>query len=412
MADTESFIVALQDALNHLDDRIALEGSPLLAMLSLMDSEDPVKALQQALTDAIRALEPAGLMDADAVSRRRYEVLHGRYLDHLTQRAVAERLGVGARHLRRVQDDAVEWLSRYLAMEFDLKEREPEARVRGATRPEAGHQADINREMRWLIESSREQTAEVAIAIHGAMDLAEPLAERYNVRLAFHCDTPCPTAALPETILRQILLNLVSGMIPQLPAGSLVTVVAHQAQDLVKVSVTASPAQRGTSCLRGIEGAGAEMSRRLAALYGGEVVLAEADGVVVATVSLSTIQREFTVLAIEDNQDTLRMWRRFLQQTCFQLVEAVDPTQALDLAAELQPDVVVLDIMLGGVDGWDLLRRLRKHPATSAIPVVVCSVLPQQPLAESLGAAGFIRKPVTGRDFRAAVASQTAAAVH
>jgi len=54
-----------------------------------------------------------------------------------------------------------------------------------------------------------------------------------------------------------------------------------------------------------------------------------------------------------------------------------------------------LDVMLPGIDGWELLGQLREHPQTSCIPVVVCTILPQEPLALALGAAAFLRKPVS-----------------
>ncbi len=47
------------------------------------------------------------------------------------------------------------------------------------------------------------------------------------------------------------------------------------------------------------------------------------------------------------------------------------------------------------MDGWEVLGRLLRHPTTAHIPVIICSIVPQNELATSLGAAGFIRKPVS-----------------
>ena len=54
-----------------------------------------------------------------------------------------------------------------------------------------------------------------------------------------------------------------------------------------------------------------------------------------------------------------------------------------------------MDVMLPHIDGWDLLGRLREHPQTHGIPIVVCSILAEEQLALDLGAAAFIRKPVS-----------------
>ena len=66
--------------------------------------------------------------------------------------------------------------------------------------------------------------------------------------------------------------------------------------------------------------------------------------------------------------------------------------------------------MMPGIDGWKLLGQLKHHPATSAIPVIVCTILPQEEIALSAGASAFIRKPTTRQAFRAVLESQIAEA--
>jgi CheY-like chemotaxis protein len=61
--------------------------------------------------------------------------------------------------------------------------------------------------------------------------------------------------------------------------------------------------------------------------------------------------------------------------------------------------VVLLDVMMPEVDGWELLGQLRQNPATSHLPVVVCTILPQEELARSLGANAFLQKPISRDDF-------------
>jgi CheY-like chemotaxis protein len=61
----------------------------------------------------------------------------------------------------------------------------------------------------------------------------------------------------------------------------------------------------------------------------------------------------------------------------------------------------VLDVMMPGRDGWTLLGQLREHPGTCDIPVVVCTILSQEGLATALGAADYVRKPVSRSQFLA-----------
>jgi CheY-like chemotaxis protein len=64
--------------------------------------------------------------------------------------------------------------------------------------------------------------------------------------------------------------------------------------------------------------------------------------------------------------------------------------------------------MLPGVDGWEILGRLREHPTTSSVPVIISTILLQEDLALSLGAAGFLRKPFTQTALLAALDQQAA----
>ena len=62
---------------------------------------------------------------------------------------------------------------------------------------------------------------------------------------------------------------------------------------------------------------------------------------------------------------------------------------------EVSPKFIILDVMLPGTDGWELLGRLREYPQTRAVPIIVCTILPQEEFALALGAAGFLQKPVS-----------------
>lgn len=101
------------------------------------------------------------------------------------------------------------------------------------------------------------------------------------------------------------------------------------------------------------------------------------------------------VLAVDDNEDTLRLLDRYLYGTRYRLVPETDPQRAQEAAESLRPAVVILDVMMPQVDGWRVLGRLRSHPATGHIPVVVCTILAEEELALTLGAAACLRKPVT-----------------
>jgi CheY-like chemotaxis protein len=105
--------------------------------------------------------------------------------------------------------------------------------------------------------------------------------------------------------------------------------------------------------------------------------------------------RQWTVLVIDDNEDALHLLKRYLVDTPYRFVGALDAQRGLELAKDKTPDLIVLDVMMPQTDGWTLLGALREHPTTRGIPLIVCTILTEKDLAYALGAADFIRKPVS-----------------
>ena len=66
-----------------------------------------------------------------------------------------------------------------------------------------------------------------------------------------------------------------------------------------------------------------------------------------------------------------------------------------DELAKASPDVILLDVLMPQLDGWDILQQLKTRPETQHVPVVICSVLSQPRLAVALGAADVLRKPIS-----------------
>jgi CheY-like chemotaxis protein len=132
------------------------------------------------------------------------------------------------------------------------------------------------------------------------------------------------------------------------------------------------------------------MAQRLMALSGGSLLVHSRGGV---TLTLPLAQPA-PVLLIDDNQDALQLFQRYLTGTRYHPVVTRDPVEGLALAQEMMPQTILVDVMLPGMDGWEVLARLRRHPATERIPVIICTILPEEQLAWSLGASGFLRKPL------------------
>jgi len=113
-----------------------------------------------------------------------------------------------------------------------------------------------------------------------------------------------------------------------------------------------------------------------------------------------------TILFIEDNPDTLQLYQRYLAGTGYRFASAATDDQISAALAEVVPQAIVLDVMLSGMDGWEVLGRLRTHPRTQDVPVIMCSILPLEQLARNLGAAAFLQKPVSREALLAKLAGQ------
>jgi two-component system, cell cycle response regulator DivK len=102
------------------------------------------------------------------------------------------------------------------------------------------------------------------------------------------------------------------------------------------------------------------------------------------------------VVVVEDHADSREMYVHGLAMFGFRTAEAGDGQEAIRLAVELKPDVIVTDLSLPGLDGCDLIGRLRADPATRGIPVIALTAHADQASAlraHQAGCSAFLAKP-------------------
>jgi CheY-like chemotaxis protein len=101
------------------------------------------------------------------------------------------------------------------------------------------------------------------------------------------------------------------------------------------------------------------------------------------------------VLLVEDNPQSIDLLSLYLRADGFEVVVASDGQAALELAGQLRPAAIVLDILLPRVDGWVVLARAKADPRLAHIPVVIVSMLDERGKGFALGAAEYLVKPVS-----------------
>ena len=120
------------------------------------------------------------------------------------------------------------------------------------------------------------------------------------------------------------------------------------------------------------------------------------------------------VLVVDDEPDVLLLCRLNLQQRGHEMLEAADGSTALAIARDRHPDVIVLDLMLPGISGYDVLEALQRDEETTDIPVLVLtakSLRADRERSHGLGAAAFLTKPFLPNELCEMVDSLTGPAV-
>jgi len=107
------------------------------------------------------------------------------------------------------------------------------------------------------------------------------------------------------------------------------------------------------------------------------------------------------VLLVDDYSDAREMYTEYLQFSGFDVVEAANGMEALARATEAEPDIILMDLSLPVMDGWETTRRLKADQRTAAIPVVALTghALPAvSEGAKRAGCDGFVTKPCLPED--------------
>ena len=389
-----AFEHSLQEMLSHLYDP-AYRPPDLLWQTLHVPREDGLPALRAAILAAVEELKPPAEAPLTARSWRVYGMLRYRYVEGLSQEATAEKLAITARHLRRSYAEAIH----ALGLALWEKQAGPgytlpaPLQAPGPSPSAGGWHEQLVRELEALADTDTGAVSQLAEIFAGVARLAAHLTKDRAVALDVEQVAPDLMAALHPSALRHILISIVNQLARTMPTGAIHLGAASHA-GAVRINITAAPLS--AAALGGFE--------PIAELLGSFDIATELDlhaGVLQITLSLLQVDR--CVLAVDDNPDMAHLYRRYLAGTRYYLQHVNLGAKALAAVDLYHPDVVVLDVMLPDIDGWDLLTRLHEHPATRTLPVVICSVMPEQQLAHALGAREFLAKPVARPAFIAAL---------
>ncbi len=395
---------SVHQALIQLYDPDRLGRSPLLAALGLRQVPDPTLALRHVLVDAIEALKPEDGVPPQATAWRLYRVLRHRYVEQIPQHEVAFSLALSQRQLRRYEKIALTVLTNLLVSAYGLQAPGPDEAAGEAHMRTAG---TADQELQWLQESVASESATFTNLLGPVLETLDPVLRASSVVVECTLPDDLPLLAVHMITLRQALMSILTAATHAVPGGRVrIRAEAQSSQIVIHIEPTAGRIASLPLSQEDMESL--EMARSLAAPSAARLELslpADPAAPFMATLVVPVAQKA-TVLVIDDNADTLGLFQRYLEGSPYTFAGLRDPEQALAKATTVMPRVIVLDVMLPHMDGWELLGRLREHPVTRHIPIIVCTILPQERLALTLGAAGFLRKPITRSAFLAALDAQ------
>lgn len=408
----DQFITYLRGALHHLYEPDQLRHSPLAPILGVAARVDASAVLQEILMQAIEEIRPGDGDSQLSAGSMVYEVLFFRYVRGYSREAVANQLGISDRQLSREQRTAIETLALHLWKKYQLDTARADSLppgAGGAQKAPPGEQPDAGwAGADWAKALPEEKPAPWKPILSSVMELLRPLIHENDVVVRYQPEESLPDLLVPQVALRHALLTIMSWMIP----------LARQA-DLILTPTLPGPAlvitvqRSGEPFPGGPLDPGVEMARRLVERAGGSLeqvtetapveggqgetrpASARWHGVRITLPTLAQIP----VLVIDDNPDTIQLFQRYVQGTRYTIVGLQEPAEALRLVEAIKPRILLIDVMMPELDGWDLLTRIRLNRLLRNAGILICSILPQESLARSLGADGFLQKPVLPQDF-------------
>ena len=276
----------------------------------------------------------------------------------------------------------------------------------------------------------------VDIAINDVQSIIRDMAHKKRLNLQIVVEEDLPDVYADLVKFKQIMYNLLSNALKFTPERGSITINANFNGDEFLVSVTDTGIgiepkeqeaifdefkQLDSSRARQYEGTGLglALTKRLVELHGGRIWV-ESEGLnkgskfsftlpvripdvevpqnildkLPSTVLPSDDSTEKTILVVEDNVQAAQLLCIYLTEAGYNTVVATDGDKAVNMARELKPFAITLDIMLPKKDGWQVMQELKSFQDTRDIPVIIISVIDNQSFGCSMGAVGYLVKPI------------------
>ncbi len=383
--DRAEFEQQLKDCLTHYYDFPFLQRHPLVQALTSGASGEGLRVqhFREQIEAAIESLNPGADCDPASKQARLYQILYLRYVKQLQVQHVLHRLSLGERQFYRDHGKAIQALCEVLWQ--NLRDDSPTQIT----------PISIQSEVQRIHRQVGAEQISAHTFLRKTLASIQSLIEQYSVEISIQVDDHALLPANDSAVLRQAIIWILARLIMNSRPGSRLRLSYHRQslagefvidyQDLHQRLQPITLLQEAT--LKNlVQALGGSVEARFTANDSLEI-------------SLAIPLRKHSVLIIDDNPDAVALFRHYLAGYPYQILTAYESNQALHIASESRPDLIVLDVLLPEQDGWEILQALKSQASTLHIPVLICSVLDSPELAHVLGADGFLHKPPAEADF-------------
>jgi PAS domain S-box-containing protein len=281
------------------------------------------------------------------------------------------------------------------------------------------------------IEAGRMELAMESITVDAAfgevLSVMQPLADKKSHVLSKSVEAGLAVRA-DATRFKQVFMNLLGNAIKFTPQGGRIELAAHLDGGSICMEVRDNgpgiPPEEERRIFEAFyrlresgkktegTGLGLAITQRLVELHGGELGLKSQVGrgscFYFSLPAVASAQEPLTrktesasrslgparILVIEDDRVTAQLIQSQLTSAGYQVTLCEEPQKALDVAAQLQPGAITLDIVMKPKNGWEVLVQLKRDPRTAHIPMIVVSIVDQPSMGTLLGADEYLVKPV------------------
>lgn len=384
----EQFVKWVHSALGHLYDASYLQNHPLANVLLVQEKRHPLNRsqnLRRILLDAVQSLRPEPGRPALSPDWRAYRILELRYIEGLNPVEIMEELKVGKSQFFRDQARILQALEDILWSQV----RDPSLPPDYQSVLDENNLHPVQSETGRLMDSATWETLDVAELIKELHPIIATLISSQGATFDFKDLTPILVHA-DRVMLRQALLKLIThALSATLDKYIIIKSYRHDTEARVRLSTRISSDAQMSS-----QDPGLEICTQLMAAMGGKMQVKEDPPTWEVVLSWPETNPR-VLLIVDDNDKIIDLFRRYLAGQDWVVKWATSGTEAFQRISETKPTVVMLDVMIPGEDGWEILMKFKKLPETRDIPIIICSVVQEPQLAQSLGASGYLPKPVS-----------------